>query len=106
MPAWLAPMVASAALSTGQGYMARRDQERQEERQKKQDAQARLLQSFGSQAQPAPMPTQQPGVGQQMLADPLTKQLLAGLISKGIGGLGTPPPVTPPPAPVYPGAYP
>ena len=99
-----APMLASAALSAGQGYMARRAAEQQEKRMAKQAAEDRLLQSFGAQAQPTPVRAQQPGVGQQMLADPLTQKLLAGLIGKGLGGLGNPPPVTAPP--VYPGAYP
>ena len=100
-----APMLASAALSAGQGYLANRQRKQGEKRQREQAAQNRLIQSFNPGAQPAPMPgAQQPGIGQQMLADPLTQQLLAGLIGKGLGGLGNPPPVTPPP--VYPGAYP
>jgi hypothetical protein len=104
MPAFLAPMLASAVLSTGQGYLANRQRKQEEERQKQQAAQSRLIQSFNPGAQPAPMPgAQGPGVGQQMLGDPLTQKLLAGLIGKGLGGLGTPPPVTPPP--VTPRAY-
>jgi len=90
MPAFLAPLLASAAISTGQSYMAKRQQKQEEERQKQQAAQNRLIQSFNPGAQPTPMPgAQGPGVGQQMLGDPLTQQLLAGLISKGLGGLGS-----------------
>lgn len=88
MPAWLAPMLASAAVQTGQSYMANRAAEQQEERMKKQAAQDKLIQAFNPGAQPTPVAQQQPGVAQQMLSDPITKQLITGLISKGIGGLG------------------
>ena len=87
MAAFLAPMLASAALSAGQGYMANRAAGRQEERMRKQAAQDKLLQSFSPGAQPTPVAAQHPGVGQQMLADPLTQKLLAGLIGK-VPGLG------------------
>ena len=89
MPAWLAPMLASAAVQTGQSYMANRAAEQQEERMKKQAAQDKLIQSFNPGAQPTRVAQQQPGVAQQMLSDPITKQLITGLISKGIGGLGS-----------------
>ena len=96
MAAFLAPMLASAALSAGQGYMANRAAGRQEERMRKQAAQDKLVQSFSPGAQPTSVAQQQgPGVGQQMLADPLTQKLLAGLIGKGLGGLNTTPPTTP-----------
>ena len=88
MPAWLAPMLVSAAVQTGQGYMANRAAKQQEERMKKQAAQDKLIQAFNPGAQPTPVAQQQPGVAQQMLSDPITKQLITGLISKGIGGLG------------------
>jgi len=87
MAAFLAPMLASAALSAGQGYMANRAAGRQEERMRKQAAQDKLIQSFNPGAQPTPVAQQGPGVGQQMLADPLTQKLLAGLIGK-VPGLG------------------
>ena len=92
MAAFLAPMLASAALSAGQGYMANRAAERQEERMRKQAAQDKLIQSFSPGAQPTPVAPQQPGVTQQMLSDPITKQLLAGLVGKGIGALTNRPP--------------
>tara|TARA_R110002020_G_scaffold187307_1_gene385561 strand:+ start:1596 stop:1883 length:288 start_codon:yes stop_codon:yes gene_type:complete len=90
MAAFLAPMLASAALSAGQGYMANRAAEQQQKRMDKQAAQDKMIQSFSPGAQPTPMMAQQgPGVGQQMLADPLTQKLLAGLIGKapGVAGL-------------------
>ena len=87
MPAWLAPMLASTALTAGQGFLANRAAGRLEERMRKQAAQDKLIQSFSPGAQPTPVAAQQPGVGQQMLAYPLTQKLLAGLIGK-VPGLG------------------
>jgi hypothetical protein len=85
----LAMLGVQAGLGAGQAYLAGRSQKAAERRQREQAAQDKLLQSFSPGAQPTPMPgAQGPGVGQQMLADPLTQQLLAALISKGIGGLG------------------
>ena len=92
MPAWLAPMLASTALSAGQGYMANRAAEQQQKRMDEQAAQDKLIQSFSPGAQPTPVAPQQPGVTQQMLSDPITKQLLAGLVGKGIGALTNRPP--------------
>ena len=82
----------SAALGAGQNYLAGRAGKKQEQRQKEQAAQDRLISSFGKNAQPQQMgPQQGPGIGQQVLADPLTKKLLAGLIGKiGGGGGGNP----------------
>ena len=92
MAAWLAPMLASTALTAGQGFLANRAAGRQEERMRKQAAQDKLIQSFSPGAQPTPVAPQQPGVTQQMLSDPITKQLLAGLVGKGIGALTNRPP--------------
>ena len=89
MPAFLAPMLASAALSAGQGYMANRAAEQQQKRMEEQAAKDKLITSFGGNAQPQQMaPQQGPGIAQQALADPLTKQLMAQLIGKGVGALG------------------
>ena len=93
MPAWLAPMLASTALSAGQGYMANRAAEQQQKRMDEQAAQDKLIQSFSPGAQPTPVAAQQgPGVGQQLLADPLTQKLLSQLVGKGIGALTNRPP--------------
>ena len=90
MPAFLVPLLASAAVSAGQGYMANRAAEQQQKRMNEQTAQNKLITSFGGSAQPQQMaPQQGPGMAQQALADPLTKQLLAGLINKGVGALGS-----------------
>jgi len=79
-----------AGLSAGQSYLGNRAVKRQEQRQKEQDAQNKLISSFNKNAQPQQMAAQQgPTAAQRALADPLTKQLLAGLIGK-IGG-GAPP---------------
>ena len=83
--AWLAPMLASTALTAGQGFLANRAAGRQEERMRKQAAQDKLIQSFSPGAQPTPVAPQQPGVTQKMLADPITKKLLAQLIGKAPG---------------------
>ena len=83
--AWLAPMLASTALTAGQGFLANRAAGRQEERMRKQAAQDKLIQSFSPGAQPTPVAAQQPGVTQKMLADPITKKLLAQLIGKAPG---------------------
>ena len=91
----------SAALGAGQSLLAGRASKRQQQRMDEQAAQNKLISSFSKSAQPQQMaPQQGPGVAQQMLADPLTKQLLAGLIGK-IGG--APAPLPPAPSP-YPGS--
>ena len=84
-------LAGSAALGAGQSYLGNRAVKRQEQRQKEQDAQNRLISSFNKNAQPQQMAAQQgPGIGQQVLGDPLTKQLIAGLIGKIGGGGGNP----------------
>ena len=80
----------SAALGAGQSYLGNRAVKRQEQRQKEQDAQNRLISSFSKNAQPQQMAAQQgPTAAQRVLADPLTKQLMAGLIGKIGGALPT-----------------
>ena len=86
-----APYIASAGLSIGQGIMANRAAKRQQERMEKEAAQAKLLQSFGANAQPTRGGMQGPGMAQQVMSDPLTQQLLTSLIGKGIGALNQPP---------------
>ena len=85
----LAMMGISAGLGAGQSLLANRAAQRQQKRMDEQAAQNKLISSFSKNAQPQQMgPQQGPGIGQQVLADPLTKQLLAGLIGKGAGALG------------------
>jgi len=72
---------------------AKRDQQRMEQ-QAKQD---KLIQSFNPQAQPsAPQQASQPGIGQKLLNDPITQQLLSGLAGQigqpATGGVGGMPP--------------
>ena len=83
-----APYIASAGLSIGQGILANRAAKRQQERMEKEAAQAKLLQSFGANAQPTRGGMQGPGMAQQVMSDPLTQQLLTSLISKGLSGIG------------------
>ena len=100
MPGPLAMLGIQAGLGVGQAVLGQQAARRQEERMRKQAAQDKLVQSFSPGAQPTSVAQQQgPGVGQQMLADPLTQKLLAGLIGKGLGGLNTTPPTTPPTTP-------
>ena len=96
----LAMMGISAGLGAGQSLLANRAAQRQQKRMEEQAAQNKLISSFSKSAQPQQMaPQQGPGIAQQALADPLTKQLIAGLIGK-IGG--APAPLPPAPSP-YPG---
>ena len=92
MPAFaaLAPYIASAGLSIGQGIMANRAAKRQQERMDKEAAQAKLLQSFGANAQPTQGGMQGPGMAQQVMSDPLTQQLVTSLLTRGAGALNKP----------------
>ena len=92
MPGPLAMLGIQAGLGVGQALLGQHAARRQEERMRKQAAQDKLIQSFSPGAQPTPVAPQQPGVTQQMLSDPITKQLLAGLVGKGIGALTNRPP--------------
>ena len=103
-------LAGSAALGAGQSYLAGRAGKKQEQRRKEQEAQNRLISSFSRNAQPQQMVAQQgPTAGQRALADPLTKQLLAGLIGKigggggggGVPGLSNPALLQQAPAPSY-----
>ena len=92
MPGPLALMGIQAGLGGMQALMGQQAARRQEDQMRKQAAQDKLIQSFNPGAQPTPVAPQQPGVTQQMLSDPITKQLLAGLVGKGIGALTNRPP--------------
>ena len=82
-------LAGSAAIGAGQSYLGNRAVKRQEQRQKEQNAQNKLISSFSKNAQPQQMAAQQgPTAAQRALADPLTKQLMAQLIGKGVGALG------------------
>ena len=86
----LAPYIASAGLSVGQGILANRAAKRQQERMDKEAAQNKLLQSFGANAQPTRGGMQGPGMAQQVMSDPLTQQLVTSLLTKGVGALNKP----------------
>ena len=89
MPGSLAMMGISAGLGAAQSYLGNRAAKREQQRMDEQAAQNKLISSFNKNAQPQQMgPQQGPGIAQQALADPLTKQLIAGLIGKGVGALG------------------
>ena len=105
----LAMMGISAGLGAGQSLLANRAAQRQQKRMDEQAAQNKLISSFSKNAQPQQMgPQQGPGIGQQVLGDPLTKQLIAGLIGKiggggggGVAGLSNPALLQQAPAPSY-----
>ena len=88
----LAMLGIQAGLGVGQALLGQRTARRQQERMQQQAAQDKLIQSFSPGAQPTPVGKQLPGVTQQMLADPITRQLLASLVGKGIGALTNRPP--------------
>ena len=79
----------SALIGAGQSYLGNRAAKRQQQRMDEQAAQNKLISSFNKSAQPQQMAAQAgPTAGQRALAVPLTKQLIAGLIGKGVGALG------------------
>ena len=92
MPGPLAMLGIQAGLGVGQALLGQQAARRQEERMREQAASDKLIQSFNPGAQPTPVAAQQPGVTQQMLADPLTQKLLSQLVGKGIGALTNRPP--------------
>ena len=86
MPGPLAMLGIQAGLGVGQSILGNRAAKRQQKRMDEEAAQNKLISSFSKNAQPQQMgPQQGPGIAQQALADPLTKQLMAQLIGK-IGG--------------------
>jgi len=90
MPGPLAMMGISAGLGAAQSYLGNRAAKRQQQRMDEEAAQNKLISSFSKNAQPQQMAAQQgPTAAQRALADPLTKQLIAGLIGKIGGALPT-----------------
>ena len=89
MPGPLAMLGIQAGLGAAQSILGNRAAKREQQRMEQQNAQNKLISSFSKNAQPQQMgPQQGPGIAQQALADPLTKQLMAQLIGKGVGALG------------------
>ena len=83
MPGFLAaaaPYAIPAGMSIAQGLMGNRQAKRDQQRMKEQEKQNKLIQSFNPQAKPlAPQQAAQPSIGQKLLNDPITQQLLSGL---------------------------
>ena len=89
MPGPLAMLGIQAGLGVGQSILGNRAAKREQQRMEQQAAQNKLISSFNKNAQPQQMAAQQgPTAAQRALADPLTKQLMAQLIGKGVGALG------------------
>jgi hypothetical protein len=90
-----APYAIPAGLSIAQGLLGNRQAKRDQQRMEEQAKQDKLIQSFNPQAQPtAPQQASQPGIGQRLLNDPITQQLLSGLAGQigqpatgGVGGM-------------------
>ena len=86
MPGPLAMLGIQAGLGAAQSILGNRAAKREQQRMEQPAAQNKLISSFSKNAQPQQMAAQQgPTAAQRALADPLTKQLIAGLIGK-IGG--------------------
>jgi len=96
MPFFTAPMVASMGLSAAQGLMANQQAKRDQQRMEEQAKQDKLIQSFNPQAQPTRQQASQPGIGQKLLNDPITQQLIGDLVGQigkpATGGMGGMPP--------------
>jgi hypothetical protein len=109
MPGPLAMLGIQTGLGVGQSILGNRAAKRQQQRMDEEAAQNKLISSFSKNAQPQQMgPQQGPGIAQQALADPLTKQLMAQLIGKignggggGVSGLSNPALLQQAPAPSY-----
>ena len=90
MPGPLAMLGIQAGLGAAQSILGNRAAKREQQRMEQQAAQNKLISSFSKNAQPQQMAAQQgPTAAQRALADPLTKQLIAGLIGKIGGALPT-----------------
>ena len=90
MPGPLAMLGIQAGLGAAQSILGNRAAKREQQRMDEQAAQNKLISSFSKNAQPQQMAAQQgPTAAQRALADPLTKQLIAGLIGKIGGALPT-----------------
>ena len=90
MPGPLAMLGIQAGIGAAQSILGNRAAKREQQRMDEQAAQNKLISSFSKNAQPQQMAAQQgPTAAQRALADPLTKQLIAGLIGKIGGALPT-----------------
>ena len=85
MKFWAAalPYIATAGMSLAQSHFAGKQADKQRRRAEDQAKQDKLLASFGQQPTQRPQEYQQQGMAQKLLSDPLTQQLVGGLVQKG-----------------------
>ena len=89
MPGFLAaaaPYAIPAGMSIAQGILGNRQAKRDQQRMEEQAKQNKLIQSFNPQAQPsAPQQASQPGIGQTLASDPMTRKLLEQIAESKFG---------------------
>ena len=81
-----APYAIPAGLSLAQGLVGRQQAKRDQQRMEEQAKQDKLIQAFDPQAQPsAPQQASQPGIGQTLASDPMTRKLLEQIAESKFG---------------------
>jgi len=81
-----APYAIPAGLSLAQGMYANQQAERDRKRAEEQAKQDKLIQAFNPQAQPtATQQASQPGIGQTLVSDPMTRKLLEQIAEDTLG---------------------
>jgi hypothetical protein len=80
------PFAIPAGLSLAQGMYANQQAERDRKRAEEQAKQDKLIQAFNPQAQPtATQQASQPGIGQTLVSDPMTRKLLEQIAQDKLG---------------------
>jgi hypothetical protein len=89
MPGFLAaaaPYAIPAGMSIAQGILGNRQAKRDQQRMEEQAKQDKLIQAFNPQAQPTtPQQASQPGIGQTLASDPMTRKLLEQIAESKFG---------------------
>ena len=81
-----APYAIPAGLSLAQGMYANQQAERDRKRAEEQAKQDKLIQAFNPQAQPTTtQQASQPGIGQTLASDPMTRKLLEQIAESKFG---------------------
>ena len=89
MPGFLAaaaPYAIPAGMSIAQGILGNRQAKRDQQRMEEQAKQDKLIQAFNPQAQPTTtQQASQPGIGQTLASDPMTRKLLEQIAESKFG---------------------
>ena len=81
-----APYAIPAGLSIAQGLLGNRQAKRDQQRMEEQAKQDKLIQAFNPQAQPTTtQQASQPGIGQTLVSDPMTRKLLEQIAQDKFG---------------------